>query len=159
MFSTSNRSREIRLLRTHPYQNSYLIPKIHFLESRIAKSAKNYPFLVPNLGNGHLIVDHKNWGSANKSDLSRMHKLEHPIPFVVVGHVGVQSGLNSPLLILSSYSYQIFTVAPCFTIYTCSIKIRSVQDNSIASKNLPEINGNFYVRKYFSEVEMLGGCF
>jgi hypothetical protein len=80
-------------------------------------------------------VDHKNWGSNNNSGFSRMHKLEHPISMVIIGHVGVQS-------------------KPCFTIYSCSIKIRSVQDNAVASKNLPEIGGNFYVRFFYFLMDM-----
>lgn len=55
-----------------------------------------------------------------------MPRLRHPVRYVVVGHMGVQT-------------------EPCFNIYTCSIKMRAIQDNSIGSKGLLDVSANFYV--------------
>lgn len=82
-------------------------------------------FLVPNLGNGHLVVDRLQWGAselANKLSVP----LKHPIPYVLITHIGVQS-------------------TPCYNIYKCSIKMRTIQDSAIAEKGLPDIQANFYV--------------
>ncbi|XP_037817544.1 peptidoglycan-recognition protein LA isoform X1 [Lucilia sericata] len=79
----------------------------------------------PNLGNGHLVVDRLQWGAselANKLTIP----LKHPIPYVMITHIGVQS-------------------TPCYTIYKCSIKMRTIQDSAIAEKGLPDIQSNFYV--------------
>lgn len=81
--------------------------------------------LVPNLGNGHLVIDREQWGA---SELSKTltAPLKHPIPYVIITHIGVQS-------------------KPCETVYKCSIKMRTIQDSAIAEKNLPDIQANFYV--------------
>lgn len=34
---------------------------------------------------------------------------------------------------------------PCFNLYTCSIKMRAIQDNSIGNKGLADVSANFYV--------------
>lgn len=82
-------------------------------------------FLVPNLGNGHLVIDREQWG-ASEQPTNLTKKLEHPIPYVLITHVGVQN-------------------TPCFNVYKCSIKMRTIQDSSVAEKYLPDINSNFYV--------------
>ncbi|XP_036335562.1 peptidoglycan-recognition protein LA isoform X2 [Rhagoletis pomonella] len=79
----------------------------------------------PNLGNGHLVIDRDQWGA---SELAKNLKipLKHPIPYVLITHIGVQS-------------------KPCENVYRCSIKMRTIQDSAIAEKNLPDIQANFYV--------------
>ncbi|KNC31864.1 Peptidoglycan-recognition protein LA [Lucilia cuprina] len=86
---------------------------------------KYWSYGLPNLGNGHLVVDRLQWGAselANKLTIP----LKHPIPYVMITHIGVQS-------------------TPCYTIYKCSIKMRTIQDSAIAEKGLPDIQSNFYV--------------
>uniref|UniRef100_A0A1B0FQA6 Peptidoglycan recognition protein family domain-containing protein n=1 Tax=Glossina morsitans morsitans TaxID=37546 RepID=A0A1B0FQA6_GLOMM len=79
----------------------------------------------PNLGDGHLVVERDQWGaSENAKNLTI--PLKHPIPYVMITHIGVQS-------------------QPCYNIYKCSIKMRSIQDAAIAEKGLPDISSNFYV--------------
>lgn len=71
------------------------------------------------------MVDRLQWGAselANKLSVP----LKHPIPYVMITHIGVQSN-------------------PCYTIYKCSIKMRTIQDSAIAEKGLPDIQSNFYV--------------
>lgn len=80
---------------------------------------------VPNLGNGHLVVDRLQWGASELANKLTV-PLEHPIPYVLITHIGVQS-------------------TPCYTIYKCSIKMRTIQDSAIAEKGLPDIQSNFYV--------------
>lgn len=87
---------------------------------------KNIYFIVPNLGNGHLIIDRKQWGDSQLSKLT--NKLTHPIPYVMITHIGVQS-------------------TPCKNVYKCSIKMRTIQDSAIAEKSLPDLPANFYVSK------------
>lgn len=53
-------------------------------------------------------------------------ELTHPIPYVLVTHVGVQSN-------------------PCDNVYNCSIKMRTIQDSAIAEKSLEDLPANFYV--------------
>ncbi|XP_037929125.1 peptidoglycan-recognition protein LA-like isoform X2 [Teleopsis dalmanni] len=79
----------------------------------------------PNLGNGHLIVDRIQWGASELAKKLTI-PLKHPIPYVLITHIGVQS-------------------VPCLNIYKCSIKMRTIQDSAIAEKNLPDIQANFYV--------------
>lgn len=84
---------------------------------------------VPNLGNGHLIIDRHQWGANghNKKDKSsEIQTLDHPIPYVIITHVGVQS-------------------KPCHNVYKCSIKMRTIQDSAIAERGLPDLPANFYV--------------
>lgn len=80
--------------------------------------------VIPNLGNGHLVIDRIQWGSSDRS--VRKHRLEQPIPYVLITHIGVQS-------------------VPCYNVYKCSIKMRTIQDAAIAEKNLTDIPANFYV--------------
>lgn len=80
---------------------------------------------VPNLGNGHLVIDRVQWG-ASKTTPALVIPLRRPIPYVLITHVGVQS-------------------LPCENIYKCSIKMRTIQDSAIAEKSLPDIQSNFYV--------------
>lgn len=82
-------------------------------------------FTVPNL-NGHYIIDREKWGALNHSKLLNLTRLSHPVKYVVVGHMGVQT-------------------EPCFNIYTCSVKMRSIQDNAIGNKGLLDVSANFYV--------------
>ncbi|KAM7357889.1 peptidoglycan recognition protein LA isoform 2-T2 [Cochliomyia hominivorax] len=79
----------------------------------------------PNLGNGHLVVDRLQWGASELANKLTV-PLEHPIPYVLITHIGVQS-------------------TPCYTIYKCSIKMRTIQDSAIAEKGLPDIQSNFYI--------------
>lgn len=78
---------------------------------------------VPNLGNDHIIIDRKQWGAAK---VSVAPSLEHPIPHVIITHVG---GLSNP----------------CDSVYNCSIKMRTIQDKAIAEQNKIDIKANFYV--------------
>ncbi|XP_073840309.1 peptidoglycan recognition protein LA isoform X3 [Musca autumnalis] len=81
--------------------------------------------LVPNLGNGHIVVDRLQWGASELANKLKV-PLNHPIPYVLITHIGVQS-------------------TSCYTIYKCSIKMRTIQDSAIAEKGLPDIQSNFYV--------------
>ena len=83
----------------------------------------NIFFIVPNLGNGHLVIDRKQWGA---SDASEITPLEHPISWVLITHIGVQS-------------------KPCATVYNCSIKMRTIQDSAVAEKKWKDLPANFYV--------------
>lgn len=93
--------------------------------SQLKKSINGKYFTVPNLG-GHYIIDREKWGALNHSKLINMTRLKHPVKYVVVGHMGVQT-------------------EPCFNIYTCSVKMRSIQDNSIGNRGLLDVSANFYV--------------
>ncbi|KAL5291598.1 PGRPLA family protein [Megaselia abdita] len=79
----------------------------------------------PNLGNGHLVIDREQWGASDQPTNLTI-PLDHPVPYVLITHVGVQN-------------------TPCFNVYKCSIKMRTIQDSSVAEKYLPDINSNFYV--------------
>lgn len=71
------------------------------------------------------MVDRLQWGASELAN--KLHvPLKHPIPYVLITHIGVQS-------------------TPCYTIYKCSIKMRTIQDSAIAEKGLPDIQSNFYV--------------
>lgn len=77
------------------------------------------------MGNGHLVIDRKRWGAAHiPNELSK--NLEHPIPYVIITHIGVQS-------------------RPCDNLYNCSIKMRTIQDSAIAEKKWNDLPANFYV--------------
>ena len=82
--------------------------------------------IVPNLGNGHLVIDRKQWGSTEVNADGQLPLLKHPIPYVLVSHVGVQSN-------------------PCDNVYNCSIKMRTIQDSAIAERSLDDLPANFYV--------------
>ncbi|XP_013109991.1 peptidoglycan-recognition protein LA isoform X1 [Stomoxys calcitrans] len=80
----------------------------------------------PNLGNGHLVIDRMQWGASDLVANKLSVPLKHPIPYVLITHIGVQS-------------------VPCYNIYKCSIKMRTIQDSAIAEKGLVDIQSNFYV--------------
>lgn len=84
-----------------------------------------FAYIVPNLGHGHLVIDRKQWGAASITGTANL-TLKHPIPRVIITHVGVQSN-------------------PCDNVYNCSIKMRTIQDSAIAEKQIPDIPANFYV--------------
>lgn len=77
---------------------------------------------------GHLVIDRKQWGSSELVDkLTEIRTpLKHPIPYIFITHVGVQS-------------------RPCDNVYNCSIKMRSLQDSAIAEKHFDDLPANFYV--------------
>lgn len=59
--------------------------------------------------------------------------LDHPIPHVIVTHIG---GLSNP----------------CDSVYNCSIKMRTIQDKAIAEHNKVDIKANFYVNDISEEI-------
>lgn len=77
------------------------------------------------MGNGHLVIDRKQWGAVNIPN-EFIKKLEHPIPYVLITHIGVQS-------------------RPCDNVYNCSIKMRTIQDSAIAERKWHDLPANFYV--------------
>ncbi|XP_058831720.1 peptidoglycan-recognition protein LA isoform X2 [Topomyia yanbarensis] len=79
---------------------------------------------IPNLGNGHLVIDRHNWGAQEAA--RGPYPLHSPIPYVLITHIGVQS-------------------SPCLNMYKCSIKMRTIQDAAIAEQSLPDIPNNFYL--------------
>ncbi|XP_034480260.1 peptidoglycan-recognition protein LA isoform X2 [Drosophila innubila] len=79
----------------------------------------------PNLGNGHLVIERVQWGTS-ETPIKLKRPLHRPVPYVLITHIGVQS-------------------VPCYNLYKCSIKMRTIQDAAIAEKNLPDIQSNFYV--------------
>lgn len=78
---------------------------------------------VPNLGNDHIVIDRKQWGAAK---VAVAPILEHPIPHVVITHIGALSN-------------------PCDSVYNCSIKMRTIQDKAVAEQNIVDLKANFYV--------------
>lgn len=89
--------------------------------------------LVPNLGRGHLVIDRKQWGTLDLSEnIKLMKALQHPVNYVLVTHVGIQT-------------------TTCDNVYFCSIKMRILQDAAVAEKTFLDIQSNFYVciRFYF----------
>lgn len=100
----------------------------HIGEERQSKCSNKCVLSVPNLGMGHLVIDRKQWGSSELADKSTAIKtpLKHPVPYVLITHVGVQS-------------------RPCNNVYNCSIKMRTLQDSSIAEKRFDDLPANFYV--------------
>lgn len=83
-------------------------------------------FSVPNLGSGHLIIDRRQWGASDIKDASHNIPLPHPIRYVIITHIGMQS-------------------RPCDNVYSCSIKMRTIQDSAIAERGLSDLSANFYV--------------
>ncbi|EDO64111.2 AGAP005205-PA [Anopheles gambiae str. PEST] len=79
---------------------------------------------IPNLGNGHMVIDRHNWGA--QQGVHGPYKLPHPIPYVLITHIGVHSEI-------------------CSDVHVCSIKMRTLQDAAIAEKSLQDIPSNFYV--------------
>ncbi|XP_058123110.1 peptidoglycan-recognition protein LA-like [Anopheles ziemanni] len=79
---------------------------------------------IPNLGNGHMIIDRSNWGA--QQNIRGPYDLTHPIPYVLITHVGVHA-------------------KNCTNVHMCSIKMRTLQDAAIAEKSLRDIPSNFYL--------------
>lgn len=69
------------------------------------------------------MIDRKQWGAAR---ITSGLPLNHPIPHVIITHVGVQEN-------------------PCENLFTCSIKMRTFQDAAIAEQKIIDIPANFYV--------------
>uniref|UniRef100_A0A2Y9D2Z7 Peptidoglycan recognition protein family domain-containing protein n=1 Tax=Anopheles merus TaxID=30066 RepID=A0A2Y9D2Z7_ANOME len=95
-----------------------IIPKELFFEDNSASKS------IPNLGNGHMVIDRHNWGA--QQGVHGPYKLPHPIPYVLITHIGVHSEI-------------------CSDVHVCSIKMRTLQDAAIAEKSLQDIPSNFYV--------------
>ncbi|XP_055627604.1 peptidoglycan-recognition protein LA isoform X2 [Toxorhynchites rutilus septentrionalis] len=79
---------------------------------------------LPNLGNGHLIIDRRNWGA--QEAVRGRYPLKSPIPYVLITHIGVQS-------------------SPCMDMHRCTILMRTIQDAAVAEMGLPDISNNFYL--------------
>ncbi|XP_050072780.1 peptidoglycan-recognition protein LA-like [Anopheles maculipalpis] len=79
---------------------------------------------IPNLGNGHMVIDRNNWGA--QQGVHGPYELTHPIPYVLITHIGVHSEI-------------------CSDVHVCSIKMRTLQDAAIAERSLQDIQSNFYV--------------
>uniref|UniRef100_A0A3F2YX61 Peptidoglycan recognition protein family domain-containing protein n=1 Tax=Anopheles farauti TaxID=69004 RepID=A0A3F2YX61_9DIPT len=79
---------------------------------------------IPNLGNGHMVIDRHNWGA--QQGVRGPYELEHPIPYVLITHIGVHS-------------------ENCTDVHVCSIKMRTLQDAAIAERSLRDIPSNFYI--------------
>ncbi|XP_058121648.1 peptidoglycan-recognition protein LA-like [Anopheles ziemanni] len=86
---------------------------------------ENYnPRTIPTLGNSHMIIDRNNWGT--QDDVQAPVRLERPVPYVLVTHVGAKN-------------------KNCTDIYQCSNKMRILQDAAIGERYLPDIPSNFYI--------------
>ncbi|XP_052873567.1 peptidoglycan-recognition protein LA-like [Anopheles cruzii] len=79
---------------------------------------------IPTLGNSHMIIDRRNWGS--QDDVSASVQLKRPISYVIVTHIGVSS-------------------KSCTDVYQCSNKLRILQDAAIGERHLPDLPSNFYI--------------
>ncbi|XP_058058503.1 peptidoglycan-recognition protein LA-like isoform X1 [Anopheles bellator] len=79
---------------------------------------------IPTLGNSHMIIDRRNWGS--QDDVSASVQLKRPISYVIVTHIGVSS-------------------KACTDVYQCSNKLRILQDAAIGERHLPDLPSNFYI--------------
>uniref|UniRef100_A0A3F2YVH1 Peptidoglycan recognition protein family domain-containing protein n=1 Tax=Anopheles culicifacies TaxID=139723 RepID=A0A3F2YVH1_9DIPT len=79
---------------------------------------------MPNLGNSHMIIERRNWGSQMGAHGSV--QLEHPVAYVLVTHIGVPT-------------------KNCSGIHECSNRMRMLQDAAIGERNLPDIPSNFYL--------------
>uniref|UniRef100_A0A182SH17 Peptidoglycan recognition protein family domain-containing protein n=1 Tax=Anopheles maculatus TaxID=74869 RepID=A0A182SH17_9DIPT len=79
---------------------------------------------MPNLGNSHMIIDRRNWGSQPEAHGSV--PLEHPIEYVLITHIGVPT-------------------KNCSGMHECSNRMRMLQDAAIGERNLPDIPSNFYL--------------
>jgi hypothetical protein len=82
-------------------------------------------FAVPAI-DGHFFIGRDIWGAQNHTKVKDMKRLKHPVKHVVVGHMGVQT-------------------EPCFKVYECAVKMRSIQDNAMGNKGLLDVSANFYV--------------
>lgn len=70
------------------------------------------------------MVDRPAWGAATNTRL--FEKLSHPIRYVMITHIGVHS-------------------VSCFNLYRCSVKMRTIQDQAVATHGHSDISANFYV--------------
>uniref|UniRef100_A0A3F2YX49 Peptidoglycan recognition protein family domain-containing protein n=1 Tax=Anopheles farauti TaxID=69004 RepID=A0A3F2YX49_9DIPT len=92
---------------------------------REIRFGNNYdPKTMPNLGNSHMVIERRNWGS--QVGVSGSVPLEHPVQYVVVTHVGVRS-------------------KNCTGMHECSNRMRMLQDAAIGERNLQDIPSNFYL--------------
>ncbi|XP_052895593.1 peptidoglycan-recognition protein LA-like [Anopheles moucheti] len=101
---------------TYPSSDKIISREIFFEDDSYSKS-------IPNLGNGHVVIDRNNWGAQN---VHGPYELTHPIPYVLITHIGVHS-------------------ENCPDVHVCSIKMRTLQDAAIAERNLQDIPSNFYI--------------
>uniref|UniRef100_A0A9I3FHA1 Peptidoglycan recognition protein family domain-containing protein n=1 Tax=Anopheles epiroticus TaxID=199890 RepID=A0A9I3FHA1_9DIPT len=79
---------------------------------------------MPNLGNNHMIIDRRNWGS--QIGVHGSSQLEHPVQYVIVSHIGVRS-------------------KNCTGMHECANRMRMLQDAAIGERSLPDIPSNFYL--------------
>ncbi|XP_049298990.1 peptidoglycan-recognition protein LA isoform X1 [Anopheles funestus] len=79
---------------------------------------------MPNLGNSHMIIERRNWGSQLEAHGSV--QLEHPVEYVLITHIGIPT-------------------KNCSGIHECSNRMRMLQDAAIGERNLPDIPSNFYL--------------
>lgn len=117
------RTRDIRFSRQYEDETSEYTSRnwVRYIGSTIPSMLE-----VPTLSNGHLIIDRHQWGASESKLPNGGEQLQTPIPHVIITHIGVQS-------------------RPCDNVYNCSIKMRSIQDSSIAVKGRDDVNANFYV--------------
>lgn len=76
------------------------------------------------MGNGTNVIPRVEWGGLDVNN-SNKFKLNPPIPYVMITHLGVQS-------------------LPCETVYDCSVQMRTIQDSAIAEKRIGDMPANFY---------------
>ncbi|XP_052893297.1 peptidoglycan-recognition protein LA-like isoform X2 [Anopheles moucheti] len=79
---------------------------------------------MPNLGNSHMIIERRNWGSQHGAHATV--PLEHPVEYVLVTHIGVAT-------------------KNCSGVHDCSNRMRMLQDAAIGERYLPDIPSNFYL--------------
>uniref|UniRef100_A0A1Y9GZ05 Peptidoglycan recognition protein family domain-containing protein n=1 Tax=Anopheles dirus TaxID=7168 RepID=A0A1Y9GZ05_9DIPT len=92
---------------------------------REIRFGNNYdPKKMPNLGNSHMVIERRNWGS--QVGVSGSIQLEHPVQYVLVTHIGIRS-------------------KNCTGMHECSNRMRMLQDAAIAERNLQDIPSNFYL--------------
>ncbi|XP_053663528.1 peptidoglycan-recognition protein LA-like [Anopheles marshallii] len=102
---------------TFPRGDKIISKEIFFEDDSYSKS-------IPNLGNGHVVIDRNNWGA--QPGVHGPYELTHPIPYVLITHIGVHS-------------------ENCPDVHVCSIKMRTLQDAAIAERSLQDIPSNFYI--------------
>lgn len=73
-----------------------------------------------------MLYSRKHWGAIENEAMNEIPPLKHPINYIMITHVGVQS-------------------EPCYSLNDCAVNMRTYQDNAIATRNLPDIPANFYV--------------
>uniref|UniRef100_A0A3F2YVD5 Peptidoglycan recognition protein family domain-containing protein n=1 Tax=Anopheles culicifacies TaxID=139723 RepID=A0A3F2YVD5_9DIPT len=102
---------------TYPVGDKIINKEIFFEDDSYSKT-------IPNLGNGHMVIDRNNWGA--QQGVHGPYELTHPIPYVLITHIGVHS-------------------ENCSDVHVCSIKMRTLQDAAIAERSLHDIPSNFYI--------------